>query len=364
MSKFWEVIINSRGKDRFYCFPFLFLFLLITPIYQFFSRRHLRKRQQERSREWKARVISIGNITVGGSGKTPIIVRLAKEFVASGKRVAVVHSGYGRECKDDFIIPADSSEEYTPRRIGDETAMMRRMLPSVGFAVGRDKKGMVIAADRELAPDIILIDDGFQRLDIEKDVEIAIVSDELFPEKSHKAGCKKLRLFPAGILREPVEALERADILFTTGRVDDMKRNLEHISVSKPLYDWRIEFDGIYDGAERLSPNVVKGLKPLLFVGIGSFARLLDMIEKAEIAVKSSHNFGDHYRYDKLDFEQLREMRKEAKADCYLTTAKDLVKLPSGGLDAPLYCLALDATPNDESIFSRLMTGWKDEESV
>ncbi|MEZ5359904.1 MAG: tetraacyldisaccharide 4'-kinase [Candidatus Zixiibacteriota bacterium] len=357
MSKFWEVIINSRGKDRFYCFPFLFLFRIIAPVYQLFSRQNLEKRKMRCSREWKARVISIGNITVGGSGKTPIIVRLARGFLAAGKKIAIVHSGYGRESKDDFIIPANSSETFTPKQIGDETAMMRLMLPSVGFAVGRNKKAMVIAADRELAPDIILIDDGFQRLDIEKDVDIAIVSSELFPECDDKAGRKKLRLFPAGILREQISALERAHVIFSVTDSEQLASNLIAYSIDKPVFDWQMRFAGIYRGDKKIADETIRQLKPLVFAGIGSFGRMLEMIEQEGIPVKRSHNFGDHYRYDTLDFEHLKYMREEAKADCYLTTAKDLVKLPPIGLDAPLYCLAFDATPLDENIFSRLMAG-------
>lgn len=358
MNKFWEIVINSRGKDRFYCFPFLFLFRLLTPIYQYFSRRHLRKRQQERSREWTARVISIGNITVGGSGKTPIIVRLATEFMAAGKKVVIVHSGYGRESKADFIIPAHSSEEYTPGQIGDETAMMRRMLPSAGFAVGKNKKAMVKAADTELSPDIILIDDGFQRLDIAKDLDIAIVSGDLFPDRDNKAARKKLRLFPSGILRESVEALKRADMLFAINHPErEMTARLDERGISKPVYGWRLSFAGIYKDDKRVSPDEADALEPFLFAGIGSFDRLLDMTAAEGMNIRGSHNFGDHYEYDAVDFEHLRDLRINAKADCYLTTAKDVVKLPSGGLDAPLYCLELDATPLDERLIGNIMTG-------
>ncbi|MCK5126332.1 MAG: tetraacyldisaccharide 4'-kinase [candidate division Zixibacteria bacterium] len=355
MNKFWEVVVNSQGTNRFYCFPFLLLFRILTPIYQYFSRKNLLNRKNRCSREWKAKVISIGNITVGGSGKTPLILRLAKRFISMGKKVVIVHSGYGRTSKEDVIIPYNSKDEYTVNSIGDETAMMRVKLPQAGFAIGRDKKNILKRADRELAPDVVLIDDGYQRLDIEKDIDIALISPEILETNPDSRQKKRLRLFPSGILREPMKALSRADALF----LFDFKENANEKEVfGKRVYHWRLAFEGISQNGKVISDDEREKIRPYLFTGIGSFDRMQAMIENYEITVMGAHNFGDHYSYNKLDFEMLRDLRIESKADSYLTTAKDLVKLPSEGLDKPVYCLELGVHPVDEGSINRLF-GWE-----
>ena len=166
MKRFWELATSARGWDRVYCFPFIILFRLITPLYQAVSRRHLTQRRKRCSRDWRAQVISVGGVTVGGSGKTPIVMSLAQRLIAVGKKVVVVHSGYGRAGKSELLIPYGRGGDSPLDLMGDEVAMMARMVPSLGFGVGRDKKGMLTRADRELSPDAIIIDDGYQRLDI------------------------------------------------------------------------------------------------------------------------------------------------------------------------------------------------------
>ena len=367
MSRFWEIVVNSSGKNRFYCFPFLFLFRLITPVYQFFSRRNLQKRSKRRSRDWQAKVISIGNITVGGSGKTPLIIWLAREFIRQGQRVFVVHSGYGRSDKKDYLIYPGSNEDCSVAAIGDEVAMMRKLIPNAGFAIGRDKKKMVIRATQEIGADIVLIDDGFQRLDIEKDIDICVVSPEIFKDTSDKRRRRRMRLFPSGILREPLQAIKRADAVFVLSSDEEALRRFDATAVSEinpdAVFRWKLDFGRIAEGDNAISPEKTTELRPYLFAGIGSFERLEKMVREAGIQIKGSYNLGDHYRYDKMDFEHLKFLSGDVKADCYLTTAKDMVKLPSGGLDKPVYCLELIITPLDSPGIGHLF-GWNEHEKL
>jgi tetraacyldisaccharide-1-P 4'-kinase len=149
MKRLWEIVVTSQGADRFYSSPFLAAFRLATPVYQFFSRRHLRKRRGHRSREWQAKMISVGGITVGGAGKTPIVAYLAERVISDGRKVAIVHSGYGRKRTQDHIIEYGKAGDYAVADIGDETAMLARMIPQAAFAIGRDKKQMAAQLDRE-----------------------------------------------------------------------------------------------------------------------------------------------------------------------------------------------------------------------
>jgi tetraacyldisaccharide 4'-kinase len=359
VKRFWELVVNARGADRFYCFPFLLLFRLITPAYQTLSQWNLRRRKGRCSGGWKAKVISVGNITVGGSGKTPIVIELAGRFIARSKSVVIVHSGYGRKSKADCLIGYGRGGDCSVDQTGDEVAMMARFVPQAGFAVGRDKKKMVALADQDLSPDVIIIDDGYQRLDIKKDVDIAVASSgllDLFFNNHSGEGKKRrrrrLRLFPGGILRERPGTLERADAVFVVNTGSD--KAYERLSSKVERYDnkaliigWHLFFEGAERDGVPVDLNCIKERNPFLFAGIGSFERLLTMIKDAGIKLSGYYRFGDHYEYDKLDIEHLRNLACDAGADCYLTTAKDLVKLAHQSFDLPLYCLNLAARPDD-----------------
>jgi len=354
----WEVIIYSTGKDRFYSFPFLFLFRLLTPLYQALSRMNLRRRQKRQSREWNARLISIGNITVGGAGKSPLVIALAKACLAGGNKPLIIHSGYGRRAKNDVILAPDDNRVLTPEQVGDEVAMMRPYLPRAAFAVGRNKKNMAIKGDSELAPDIILIDDGYQRLDIEKDVDLLVLPFELIQMLQVRKN-KICRLFPSGILREAPRAIARADAIAVTTHEENINRAIidrfiRQYNERAPIHIWRMAFDGITQNGAELSLEALADRKPFLFAGIGSFRRLKDMVEQAGIETCGHYDIGDHCEYDKSDIELLRSISNDAGADCYLTTAKDVVKLPDTIMDKPVYCLHLRATPDDAGVINEL----------
>jgi tetraacyldisaccharide 4'-kinase len=338
--------MNAKSIDRFYCFPFLLLFRLLTPVYQAVSRRHLRKRGKQCSRDWKARVVSIGSITVGGSGKTPVVIALAKKYIESGKKVAVVHSGYGRKDNEETLIDYDQGANYAIDQTGDEIAVMASELANIAFGIGRDKKKIVRQVDNKFKPDIIIIDDGYQRLDIEKDLNIAVIDVSILEDN------RKCRLFPGGILREPVMALNRADAIFSIdySRASDLDKNrgyLTSIVADDKIYLWEFTLDKVmHENKEKNITDLIHE-KIFLFAGIGSFDRLLRMIKGAELEPAGYYRYGDHYDYDKLDVEHLRGMANEAGADSYLTTAKDMVKLAHLKFDRPLYCLHLKASPVD-----------------
>ncbi|MEE9441665.1 MAG: tetraacyldisaccharide 4'-kinase [candidate division Zixibacteria bacterium] len=359
MKRFWEIIIDSRGSDRFYCFPFLILFRIITPIYRFFSGLNLSKRKKRCSREWEARIISVGNISVGGTGKTPIVIWLARYFLERGKKVAIVHSGYGRSSDDNIIIGPGVSDRINYKAVGDETAMMATHLPDAGFAVGRDKKKMVRLADEKLSPDIIIIDDGYQRLDVQKDLDLVILPVGIFNNNS-KIAKRTYRMFPSGRLREPLDSISRADgIMFVQSGDKDIDNSIQRyrdFNIKAPCLIWEFSLEGVTLDNRQVTLSELKNRKPFLFAGIGSFSRLITMLAECEVELAGSYSFGDHYNYDKLDFSHLRDLSNSCGADCYLTTAKDMVKLPLEGLDNPIYTLALNVEPADEAILNNILS--------
>lgn len=360
MRRLWEIVVTSKGGDRFYCFPFLAVFWLATPIYQFFSRRHLRARLRRRSREWRAKVLSVGGITVGGAGKTPIVAYLAEMFISQGKKTAIVHSGYGRRHTKDQIIDYGEGREFTVADIGDEAAMLMRMIPQAAYAVGKDKKRMTALVDRECNPDVIIVDDGFQRLDMEKDNDIAVLNASAVRPFPDRYFMRLWRLFPRGVLRESWDSLARADAVFVTGmESESVGMNtaawFTDAVGEKPLVRWAFELAGATCDGKDVSLDEVRAMKPYLFAGIGSYARLLRMVEDAGIRLCGDYNFGDHFDYDKLDIDMLRRMAAARNADCYLTTAKDAIKLSADAFDKPLYSLRLTVRPLESDLLREII---------
>jgi tetraacyldisaccharide 4'-kinase len=360
VKRFWEIIITARGGERIYCYPFLLFFRMITPLYQYFSRRNLQRRLGCRSGGWKAQVISIGNIMVGGSKKTPVVIWLAQHLLAQKKKVTIVHSGYGRASKKELVIPSGGIGEYPLALTGDEVQMMGTILPEVSFAIGRDKKKMVGEADRTLSPDVILIDDGYQRLDIAKDVDV-LMYDAMNYLPVLREGFRHVSgLFPGGIYRESLSAVERADAIFLVTMYDPNSKDLVRRSISELNPDalvvvWCVALSGVKCAGRLSGLDEIKSRKPFLFAGIGSYPRLLLMLEEAGIMLSGDYSFGDHYDYDKSDIDHIRRMAADFKADCYLTTAKDAVKLPHDAFDKPLYILQLSVEPEDKTQIDTLL---------
>lgn len=360
MNRFWEDAVTGVGRTGWHYSLFLRLLQLVTPIYQVFSRRNLRLRKKRCSREWRSQVISVGNITVGGSGKTPIVIYLAERLIANGKRVAIVHSGYGRKSKLMQIIDYERGGEYSSDLIGDEPAMMAAKIPKAAFAIGRNKKEMTALVDVQLHPDVILIDDGYQRLDIEKNVDMAIVSDCLLDGMEKKENRYRLRLFPGGILREPLESLSRADAIFIskTGRVPASERGqtrLAELNGRTSIVEWTFSLAGVETGGEAVTLERLRTMRPFLFAGIGSYGRMLGMLKEAGIELAGDYGFADHCRYSPADLAVLEKRGAATDADCYLTTAKDMVKLSNRRFSKPLYCIKLSVMPSDETVVDRLI---------
>jgi len=359
MKRLWEIVVTSEGSDRFYSFPFLAAFRMATPVYQFFSRRHLRNRRARCSKEWRAKMISVGGITVGGAGKTPIVAYLAEKFSSEGKKVAIIHSGYGKKRAGDHSIAYGKTGEYSVADIGDEAAMLGRMIPQAAFGVGRDKKDMAARVDKEYSPDVIIIDDGFQRLDMEKDIDIVVLGANSLRPHPDRRFARVWRLFPCGVLREPPEAISRADAVFVAG-VESGSSDTNHArwfsdaAGNLPVIHWQSELTGAESAEGEVTIEQLREMKPYLFAGIGSYPRLLRMVEKAGIQVCGEYDFGDHFDYDKLDIDMIRRMAAARKADSYLTTAKDIIKLSPDAFDKPLYSLRLTVRPLESDLLQEI----------
>lgn len=290
-----------------------------------------------------APVISIGNITAGGTGKTPFVMLLGQEMRDRGLRPVVVVRGYGgkREGKTLVVSDGETIRMGYPE-VGDEALLLARKLPGVPIVMSADRvKGCQVAI-QECGAQVILLDDGFQHLRIQRDLDILLV------DRENPFGYGYL--LPRGLLREPLGALERVDLIVITGTGGpgdplDIPPHLSHAGRAPHL-------DTIY------TPTTVTNVKTgqpvadeelrrqvvVAFSGIGkpaAFARTL-----ASLGIFPKHHliFPDHHPYDASDLIAIGRCMEEAGATVALTTEKDAVRLEKLRLTFPVHTLGVNLT--------------------
>jgi tetraacyldisaccharide 4'-kinase len=261
------------------------------------ARNTLYDRGLLKPRRLQGPVVSIGNLSVGGTGKTPFIIVLGELLKQRGIKFDVLSRGYGRQSKGVRIVdPAGTAKEF-----GDEPLLIARRL-GVPLVVGEDRYHAGIAAEKTFGPQLHLLDDGFQHRALARDFDIVLVTPEDAAD----------RLLPAGRLREPLSSLQRADAVTLSwgATTDALPIQSKHI--------WQIR-RGIY----------VKDVpeKPIAFCGIAHPKKFLLQLKLAGIELVGEALFRDHHPYSQDDVQQLLKMRTESQAGGFVTTEKDAINL-------------------------------------
>ncbi len=260
------------------------------------------------------KVISVGNITLGGTGKTSVVLLLARYLKDNGHRVAILTRGYKRKITD-----------Y--KTMGDEPYMLKMNLKDIPVIVSADRIRAAKNALRNYSVDTVVLDDGFQQWRIKKDLEIVAI-DATLPFGNGN-------LIPRGILREPVSALARADIIILTKtnlNPDNQKTkdflksvNPEGLileSVHCPLHFCKIDKPGELLNLGELGDKAVT-----LFSGIGAPESFEATIKNLGIKVGLSFKFRDHHSYTKEELDYIVRKSKEADIHTLVTTEKDAARL-------------------------------------
>lgn len=276
------------------------------------------------------KVISVGNLTVGGTGKTPMVLWLAEKFLAEGKRVAILSRGYrGSDGTSDEI-----------------ELMKHRLQERVSFGVGKDRFAAGRRIEEQQPVDIFLLDDGFQHLVLARDLDIVMLD-----------GSRKLKdqwLLPSGVLREPLSACRRADILVVTRKTErpDIEAGGAHkysiFYAQTRLLGFRRY--GEHAGIHPLS-EICHG--PFFaFCGIGNPQAFFDDLSRWEVPVAGESTFRDHHRYTNDDFLRLEKAVQRAGAIAFVTTEKDAENLGQGKTTAiPIFVAVIDFVITAESEF-------------
>jgi tetraacyldisaccharide 4'-kinase len=273
-------------------------------------------------------VISIGNLTVGGTGKTPIVIEVTQWLLAAGKRVAVLSRGYRRTSREPFLLVSDGAHILTtPEQAGDEPSLIAQRCRQAVVAVGADRYRSGLRVLERTPVDCIVLDDGFQHLGLHRDVDLLLV------DATDANGLTQV--LPAGRLREPLIGAKRATAVIVTRaetahQVDEVVTRLRSAVASMPMTA-HVAFRAVdlvpLSGQADRSWQWCRGKRTLLVTGIGHPASFRATAEQMGVMVLDEAVYPDHYWYGLRDVALLEARADDLKAELVLTTEKDAGKI-------------------------------------
>jgi tetraacyldisaccharide 4'-kinase len=281
-----------------------------------------------RKKRLPVRVISIGNITTGGTGKTPLAIALAGEAARRGFKPCILTRGYRGKLRGPVLVSPRMSEG----EVGDEPLLMARKLPGVPVVKGarRHHAGLYALSSLSPAPDLFILDDGFQHRRIHRDVDVVLVS-AVNPFDNR-------RLLPMGLLREPLGELKRADAIVITKSdgldTSELEAFIRRYNSAAPVFRSGVRPTSVRSvQGEEHAPEWLSGRSVFLFSGIEEPETFPALVRASGARVESSLFFPDHYRYRQRDLEEISREAGRAGAEWIMTTEKDIMRL--GGLSTP-----------------------------
>ncbi|MFO7931091.1 MAG: tetraacyldisaccharide 4'-kinase [Desulfosalsimonas sp.] len=285
-------------------------------------------------RSLPCRVISVGNIAAGGTGKTPMTIYMANLLGQMRYRPAVLSRGYkGAAEKDGAVVSDGRSLLVDSRTSGDEPMLMACRLNGVSVLVGGNRYRSGMRAVTEFDPDIIILDDGFQHRKLHRDLDLVLIDA--------KHGIGNGRMLPRGTLREPVSALGRCDaVVFTRSSQALQTPAIEGIRPGMPVFhaDHEPYLAGVYQGNDD-SALSVSGLsesrdfsfleqrRVFAFSGIARNTEFRDMLESRIGRLAGFSGFADHHLYTEADLEEIVRAFRACGADLMVTTEKDFIRI-------------------------------------
>ncbi len=304
-------------------------------------------------------VISVGNLTVGGTGKTPVVIALVERLLASGRRVGVLSRGYRRRSRDAMLLVSDGRTLLAGSSdAGDEPYLIATRCPRAVVAVGADRYKLGLWVLERHPVDCFVLDDGFQHLALHRDVNVLVV------DVSDQAGLQTL--LPAGRLREPLVAASRAtDVLLTRADMGNWRNTVAAIeaATAKAAQPIRSRFTAqalvnVVTGEVR-AVETLSGRRALAFSGIGNPASFRMVLESLGLTIGDEIAFADHHAYGASDLELVRERAGRCGADVIVTTEKDAGKVaPFLKPDEPVWAVRLGLEVLDgRERFDRLVLG-------
>lgn len=352
LESFYYQIINPNRK--FYHLPLfavlkfvsLFYFLIVRVRIWFYQKNIFEKRSLP------VPVISIGNLTLGGTGKTPMAIWVAQKLLENGRQPAILSRGYQAKTRKSIEIVSDGSGILVePELSGDEPAMMARRLKDVPVIISKNRYEAGALAINKFGVDSLILDDGYQRLDVKRDLNILLID--------HSHDFENDTIFPAGTLREPIKEVRRADLICFTRTISDNSDPSVKNYVNVPIVKSQTVLKSLIDLKWKNTKSVsdLKGLRVCAFCGIAQPEKFKKLLESYGAEVVSFSSFPDHYYFKPDDIKDIEEKARICEAEVILTTEKDSVKLLEFSFTMPLFVAILDLNwLEGENILNRLLS--------
>jgi tetraacyldisaccharide 4'-kinase len=296
-------------------------------------------------------VASLGNLTVGGTGKTPAAAMLAQWAVAQGFKPAILSRGYGGKSRLKAHEVSDGKSLLaTPAEAGDEPYLLARKLKGVPVIVSRDRLGAGLFAHHKHGTDFFILDDGFQHIELHRDLDLVLL------DAARPFG--NMHLLPWGPLREPSDHLHRADVFILTRSDEGAPRILTDFLKNrfpgKPVFQsrhmpQRVLFPRSW---KTYGPAFLLGKKVAAFSGIAKPAHFKETLTKLGAEVRLFKAFPDHHPFSRAQIEEMILLAKNL--DCLITTEKDWVRIENLGIHEDKLCyltVTFEVFPERENFF-------------
>jgi tetraacyldisaccharide 4'-kinase len=289
-----------------------------------------------------ARTISIGNVTTGGTGKTPLVASVAKELADRGETVCILTRGYGRKDVNKRVLVSDGERLLADvTDSGDEPyELAEKLLGKAIVIADADRVDAAEWALRRFGVTAFVLDDGFQHRKAKRDVDIVCI-DAMNPFGGGK-------VLPAGRLREPLVNLVRADVVVITRAdlVDDnsyLRSQISELASNASIFE---------SGNKIVNADDLAGLRAFAFCGLGNPDNFYQTVKREGIEIVGRRSFADHQVYSQTDIKTIEFDASTVVADCLITTAKDAVKLREMRFAMPLHVVEIQIEIDDEQGFA------------
>ena len=299
----------------------------------------------------KTPLVSIGNITVGGTGKTPIVSFITDFLLKENYRIGIVSSGYGRKSSKSYILPGHKIVELSSDEIGDEVKHLAELHPNAIFSIHDLKSEAARILDESNSVDLILVDDGFQHRKLARDLNIVTIDASLDEQMLH--------LFPFGVFREPEKKLIEADIIIFTRielaqELSTLVTNIRKHNPDALHYFARFAASEIINKEQQFPIKYLEDKSILLYAGIGNFRAFTKQVSRLCAEIDFALEFSDHQEYTVELLEQIKMTAEKYNSDLILTTGKDAVKINDFDFGREFYYInqTIDLDPGEEKLIS------------
>jgi tetraacyldisaccharide 4'-kinase len=326
-----ESIARGAGAAPFFSLETVLLALSLIYTSVMRTRAGLYGKGLFASHRLPCRVVSIGNIIAGGTGKTPMTMMVARLIRDMGQRVVVISRGYrGRMEAGGGVVSDGRTIVKGPEDAGDEPYLMARTLKDIPVVVGRRRVEAGRLAIERFKPDVIVLDDAFQHLRLKRDLDLVLMDSRLPVGNGH--------LLPRGLLREPLSALMRAHaLILTRSDVTHLPAVLEKFRGQLPVFS--SAHIPVIKAAELTTSGLqltdfkdldsLKDRKAVAFSGLAHNDQFFDSLIRIGFKIVHTCQFNDHHRYTAEDMDGIVDMANRWEADLLITSLKDAVKLKS-----------------------------------